>query len=245
MAEWYKHFFNADYLRCYPQLDDIAATQVSEIMACLALPTGARILDLAGGYGRIAIPLAQRGYRLTVHDLSTEFLRIGRERAAAAGVAIDWRHGDMREVQATSDQDAIISIFSSFGYFERDEDNEKALHAASGALRPGGLFLLDAINREMVVQGDPYSAWTEGQDALTLDRTDFDLAKGRARTQRLFYDLRTGERKDYSFDVRLYTAPEYTNMLHRAGFAEVRFYGSLDRNPLTRESRRLVVLARK
>jgi SAM-dependent methyltransferase len=245
MNAWYTRFFNADYLRCYPQLDEVAGAQAREVEICLGLPAGARILDLAGGYGRFAVPLARRGHRVTVHDLSAEFLCVGRERAAAAGVEVAWRHGDMRDVPATGDFDAVISMFSSFGYFDDDEDDERVLQAAGGALRPGGLLLMDVINRELVVRSDPFSHWTEGQDALTLDRTHFDLATGRARTERLFYDLRTGERKDYSFTVRLYTAPEYRSMLRRAGFAEVAFYGGLDRSPLTREAKRLIVLARK
>jgi SAM-dependent methyltransferase len=245
MSAWYTRIFNPDYLRCYPQLDENADAQAGEVAACLELPAGARILDLAGGYGRIAIPLAQRGYRVTVQDLSAEFLRIGRERAEAAGVEVEWRHGDMRDVPASADFDAVISVFSSFGYFEKDEDNERVLHAAGGALKPGGRLLVDVINRELVARGDPFTHWTEAPDALALDRTTFDLTTGRADTQRTFYDLRSGERKDYSFNLRLYTPPEYRRILGQAGFAEVSFYGGLDRSPLTRESRRLVVLARK
>ena len=60
MNAWYTRLFNADYLRSYAHLDEIAVAQTEEVLACLGLPTGARILDLAGGYGRIAVPLAQR-----------------------------------------------------------------------------------------------------------------------------------------------------------------------------------------
>jgi SAM-dependent methyltransferase len=245
MTAWYARIFNSDYLRCYPQLDENADAQAGEVAACLDLPAGARILDLAGGYGRIAIPLAQRGYRVTVHDLSEEFLQIGRERAQAAGVEVEWQHGDMRDVNETAEYEAVINLFSSFGYFEADEHNEQVVRMAGAALKPGGRFLLDVINRELVVRSDPFTHWTEAPDALALDRTTFDLTTGRADTQRTFYDLSNGERKDYSFELRLYTPPEYRRMLIQAGFAEVSFYGGLDRSPLTRESRRLVILAQK
>jgi SAM-dependent methyltransferase len=245
MKEWYTRIFNADYLRTYGPLDDIAASQAQEVAECLGLAAGARILDLAGGYGRVAIPLARQGYRLTVQDLSADFLRIGRDRAAQAGTEIEWLQADMRDVPRTAAYDAVINLFSSFGYFEKDEDNEAVLHAVCGALKPGGLFLLDTINREVVARSDPFFHWVEGIDAITLDQTNFDLVAGRCRTQRIFHDLRTGERKDYSFDLRLFTAVELGHMLRRAGFVESTFYGGLNRTPLTSDARRLVVLARK
>jgi SAM-dependent methyltransferase len=245
MSEWWTRMFNADYLRSSGLLEERAERESEEVAACLALEPGARILDLAGGYGRIAVPLARRGYRLTVLDLSAEFLRRGQERAAAAGVAIEWLHADLRDVPPSGDFDAVISLFSSFGYFQQDEENERVLHAVGKALRPGGQFLLDMIHREPVVRSEPFYHWVEAPDAITLDETHFDLATGRSNTQRIFRDLRTGERKDYSFSVRLFTPAEYRQMLARAGFTEVLFHGGLDRSPLTRDSRRLLVLAQK
>jgi ubiquinone/menaquinone biosynthesis C-methylase UbiE len=245
MSEWYIRLFNPDYLRSTTQIEALAEEQARQAAALLNLERGASVLDLAGGYGRVAVPLAKRGLCVTVLDLSDDMLKIGRERAAAAEVELTWIRADMREVPPAPQHDAVISMFSSFGYFARDDENEKALHAACRALRPGGLFLLDAINRELVVRGSPASLWAEAPDAVTLDQSTFDLATGRAHTQRVFHDLRSGERREYSFDVRIYTAPEYRNMLERAGCSEVLFFGGLERSALTPESRRIVVLARK
>jgi SAM-dependent methyltransferase len=226
-------------------MDAVAPGQADEVVACLGLPAGAIVLDLAGGYGRIAIPLALKGYRMTVLDLSEEFLRVGRERAAAAGVSLEWMHADMRDPPQTAGFDAVLSLFSSFGYFETDEENERVLRAAAGALKPGGWFLLDSINREPLVRGEPFFHWIEAPDVISLDRSTFDLVSGRVYTERTFYDLRTRERKDYSFNVRLFTPAEYQNLLRRAGFSACTFFGGLDRSPLTAQSRRIVVLAQK
>jgi SAM-dependent methyltransferase len=246
VSDWYTRIFNADYLRSYSWQEEGTPAQVEELAALLDLPRGARILDLAGGFGRIAVPLAQRGYALTVLDLSQDFLEVGRRRAAEAGVDVRWLHADMRSVPPSGDFDAVINVFSSFGYFDADEEDERVLRGAFGALKPGGVLLLEMINRELVVRsGDPFWHWTEGPDSLTLDQSTFDVVAGRSHTRRTFHDLRSGERKDYSFSVRLYTPPEVARMLARAGFVEVAFQGDLRGAPLTREARRMVVLARK
>jgi 2-polyprenyl-3-methyl-5-hydroxy-6-metoxy-1,4-benzoquinol methylase len=244
-SPWYARIFNADYLRSYSHLEETTPQQANEIATCLGLPAGAALLDLAGGYGRIAIPLAQKGYRMTVLDLSEEFLRIGRDRAQAAGVSVEWLHADMRDIPQTAGFDAVLSLFSSFGYFEKDDENERVLQAIPGALKPGGLFLLDSINPELVLRSDPFYHWVEGTDAITLDRSTFDLISGRVYTQRIFHDLRTRERKDYSFNLRLFTPAEYRNLLRRAGFTSSTFFGGLDRSPLTLQSRRVIVVAQK
>lgn len=245
MSEWYIRLFNPDYLRSTLQIEALAEEQAEQVATCLGLAPGAAVLDLAGGYGRVGVPLAKRGYRVTVLDLSPDMLAVGRERASSAGVELTWLHADMREVPPAPQHDAVISLFSSFGYFEGDDENERVLHAACKSLRPGGMFLLDAMNREVAIRNAPFSLWAEAPDAVTLDEGQFDLAAGRGVTRRIFHDLRTGERKEYDFSVRMYTPPEYRNMLERAGCGEVTFYGGLDRTPLTRESRRIVVVAKK
>ena len=90
-------------------------------MSFLALPPEGRILDLACGYGRIAVPLARRGFQVTGLDLSKPLLAIARERAAQAGVTVEWRRADMRDIPSewSGQFDAVISIWNSFGYFRR------------------------------------------------------------------------------------------------------------------------------
>ncbi|WP_407529322.1 class I SAM-dependent methyltransferase [Methylobacterium oryzisoli] len=245
MDPWFARIFNADYLRSYGHMDDVAEAQADAVAACLDLPEAAAVLDLAGGYGRIAIPLARRGYRLTVLDLSQVFLQAGRERAEALGVGIRWHHGDMREVLQEDAFDAVVNLFTSFGYFESDGDNEDVLRAAYESLRPGGRLLVEVVNRERIVQTEPSLLWREFEDAVVLDSSRLDLISGRLHTTRIFHDLRTCERRDYSYDLRLFTPPEYSHMLTRIGFVGIEFFGGLDRCPLTRTAHRLVVTARK
>lgn len=96
-------------------------------MEKLELAPGARILDLACGQGRHAIPLAQHGYRVTGLDLSEPSLTFAREAAAEAGAKIDFVQADMREIPFADEFDAVVNIFTAFGYLESEQEDQLVL----------------------------------------------------------------------------------------------------------------------
>jgi ubiquinone/menaquinone biosynthesis C-methylase UbiE len=89
MAEWWKEAFDDTYLHIYARLDRSADESARHIVDRLALPPGVEILDLCGGYGRVAIPLARRGTR--------------------AAIRMRWRH----QVRRSGPQDRRQSAFQS------------------------------------------------------------------------------------------------------------------------------------
>jgi ubiquinone/menaquinone biosynthesis C-methylase UbiE len=118
---WYVSFFGEEYFAIYGSLlsDERTAREVDGIVKLLALPQGSRILDLACGHGRHAISLAERGYVVTGQDLSEVFLNRARTDAQTRGAAqVNWVHSDMRHIPFVDEFDAIINIFTAFGYLE-------------------------------------------------------------------------------------------------------------------------------
>jgi ubiquinone/menaquinone biosynthesis C-methylase UbiE len=142
-------------------MDRSADESASYIVDRLALPPGVEILDLCGGYGRVAIPLARRGYRMTVLDRSEHFLAQGKRRAKEAGIEIKWVHGDMREIPLGPHFDAIINIFTSFGYFDDEMENEQVLQGVAQTLKRGGLLLIDVIHRDALLWLGMARRWEE------------------------------------------------------------------------------------
>ena len=116
--------------------------QVEFAIQALRLAPGARVLDIACGVGRHSIELARRGYQVTGLDLSPRLLQIAAQRAERAGVQINWVQADMRAIPFTQEFDAAFNIFSSWGYLESEQEDEKVLAAVASALKPGGAFLL-------------------------------------------------------------------------------------------------------
>lgn len=238
--------FGEDYLHFYAPLltEEHNDREVDRILQLLDLPPGARVLDLPCGHGRIANRLAARGLRVTGVDNDEFFLARAREDAATRGVDVDYRAGDMRDPPVEPGFDAALNWFSSFGYFEDDDENRRCLQALHDALKPGGRLLMEMHDRDALVAriaaaGEPVFVVETGDDLL-IDRAGFDPVSGRSRTERL--TVRDGKLRRTSFSVRMPTFPELRAWLRSAGFEDAI---ALDERgePFASGARRLVVVA--
>jgi SAM-dependent methyltransferase len=219
-----------------------ADAEVEFMVEKLALAPSSQVLDLACGHGRHAIRLARRGHRVTGIDISTSFLERGRADAAAAGAEVDFVHRDMRALDAVLRYDAAICCFTAFGYFS-DDENADVLRRVGRALKPGGRFLLDILNRDGLARRFNPTTATERDGNLMIDRSRFDPLSGRVITQRTY--LLGDRRVEAPFWVRLYTLQELSPLLRDAGLAVESAFGDWKGAPLTLESPRLVVVARR
>ncbi len=222
---WYAdpRLHGEDYFLLYypPAVLEETARQVEGLVRLLDLLAGARVLDLACGWGRIAVPLAQRGYRVTGLDLSEAFLAVAREAARAAGVDIAFRRADMRQIPFVAEFDGVIMMCSSFGVLESDEEDEKVLHAVARALRPGGRFFLDQASREWVIRHYQGRDWAERKGGiLVLQERELNLLESRNYV-RLTIVEPDGSRRVHSHTFRFYTLTELVGMLARAGLASM------------------------
>lgn len=243
---WYEDFFDHNYLRIYePFLPaEKNAQEAEQILARLNLAPGNRILDLACGYGRHSIPLAKRGYKITGLDLSATLLTHAQQEATNQQVSVAWEQADMRSIPFKQEFDAVINIFTSFGYFEQEADNLLVLKQIYQALKPDGLLLLDTVYQVRLVRSFTPHSIIHYDDGLTvLEERHFDLQTSRNEVKiTLLYP--DGKRGEHSHSMRLYTFSELSNLLTAAGFSVQASYGSLDGSPLTMDSR-LVLLAKK
>jgi len=206
---------------------------------------GAAMLDLACGHGRHAVPLAQRGYRVTGQDLSQVFLRRAEGDARTAGVSVRWLHGDMREIPFEAEFDAVINIFTAFGYFETEAEDLEVLRQVREALKPGGVFLLETMHRDALVRGYQPHGITRHEDGLVvLEERAFDQLSGRNRV-RLTMIHPDGTRREHEHAARVYSATDLARLCVDAGLEVAAHHGGLDGSALTLNSRRLVLACRR
>jgi SAM-dependent methyltransferase len=149
-TSWFESFFGEDYFEIYADAFPAERTtmEVEAVVELLGVEPGARILDLACGHGRHAIPLAQRGFHVTGYDLSEVFLDRAEADAKAAGVEIEWIRGDMRELPFDREFEAVINLYTAFGYFADPDDDLRTLQGIQRALEPGGQLLLETLHRD-------------------------------------------------------------------------------------------------
>jgi len=142
--------------------------------------------------------------------------------------------------------DAVINMFSAFGYLESDDEDQKSLKSVAGVLRPGGAFLLDAMNREAAIRYWQPWRWTEQENgALFAEEMNFDIRTGRQHVKEVLVRA-DGRRTTDSYSYRLYAFTEIARQLREEGFDPATFdvWGDFDSRRYTWDSPRMIVLAR-
>lgn len=233
-----------DYLYFYQESLTPERTQmeVDALVRELSLDEACSILDLACGFGRHANALASLGHAVTGVDLTPGFLEIARRKAQEKNIPTKFLQADMRQIDFNQEFDHVLLLFTSFGYFE-DDDNQLVLENVRQALKPGGLFVFDTHNRDVFLKHlQPFMVTEKGED-LMIDRGSFDTITGRWYNRRIV--IRDGVRKDKPFFVRLYNPSEIEQMINQAGMQVHKMLGGYDSQPLSNESSRMVIIAKK
>lgn len=224
---WWQTFFDDAYVEAWAEQGAFDTTEetAAQLLEFLDLPAGASVLDVPCGFGRFSQPLHNAGLEVTGVDASSDQIR----RARRDHPGPDYLVGDMRE-PPSGPFDAVLNLFTSFGYFASPADDVRCLEAWFEVLRPGGQLVVETMHRDRL-------AWSWTPD----DEADDDAESGTT-------DWATGVRttlveiggQTRQFEVRLYTATELIRVMQDVGFTQVEAYGGLDASPLD-PSRRLVV----
>ncbi len=223
---WYAQIFNEDFFRTVPASSPRQTKREAKfIIDRLGIETGARVLDLCCGFGRHTIELASKGFDMAGLDLSMVMLKKALSDAQAKNQAIKFVHGDMRKLTFKAIFDAIYNVQTSFGYFD-DLSNFKVLQGIFNALKPGGVFLIETINRDFLVNDLPLRLWWKGKECMLLEEIDLEPLSGILKVQRSFvFDDNTRAPWEQKIQIRLYSASEMRALLMRAGFKVVELSG--------------------
>lgn len=243
--EWWQSFFDEDTGRIMftEEAWQRAEQNCDALVALLGLAPGAKILDLACGPGRFAIPLAKRGYQVVGLDISEVYLKQAYAKAKEQGLNIHLVQGNMRHIPFENEFDAVINLFTSFGYFEREEDHLLVLKEVHKSLKPGGRFLLELMNRDWLIRHFQARDWREYKDFILLEERKLDLERNRIESRWIM--LKGQERKEYFLSLRLFALAELLEFFARAGLKALGYYSNLRQEPLSLESNRLVLLGER
>lgn len=245
MAEWWQEFFDEDYLAVYKDRDSERTDgEVAFVRKALRLRKGQRVLDICCGYGRHAVRFAEVGLNVTGLDRNELFLRRARRAAVKAGVTVSWVKEDVRAMNLGPTFDAAVNLFTSIGYFENEDDNFEVVRRGAAALKPGGRFMLDTINRDRIIRNPQWNQWLPMGRGVVLESPAFDWQRGRLNSKRILV-FPNGKRRETRISLRLYTVAEVATMFERAGLTLTRLYGAFDGSDYGPDSPRIVMTGEK
>lgn len=217
---------------------------VARLIDLLGLPVGARVLDVPCGQGRHAHLLAENGFDVTGLDYSAFLLARAKRRGTGPGLR--YVRGDMRRLPArwTGRFDALVNLFTSFGFFLHPHDDARVVAEFARVLRPGGTLVWHGGSRDGVMARFlARDWWKAGDGTIIAHERGFDPLSG-VLTVRSTWSGRAA-RGEREHRIRLYTASRLAEMCAAAGLVVEEAYDGWSERPLTRTASEMLLVARK
>ncbi len=242
--EWFKDWFESnDYLDVYNHRDDKEAQTLIELIIKTINPSKEKIfLDAACGFGRHALVLSSLGYKVIGFDLSRNLLSMAKRNSLAKNLTLDLLAGDFRSITFKKKIDIVLNLFTSFGYFETDDDNFHFVKGAYHFIKEGGYYVFDYINLSYLKKNIVKE--TERIIEGKIIREFRNIENDRVNKKILIQERNTIA--EYSESVKLYSPEFLINSFNYTGFELIKQYGDyLGNNFEEQESPRLILFFQK
>src|SRR3989344_4483461 len=205
------------------------------------------ILDIPCGYGRYAIALAKKGFQVTGIDINEAHLKKAKEDSQKQ--KINFLKEDMINIgnENYNKFDFGINMFYSFGFFKKEEDNQKSMQEFYNALKNGGKLLLHTDVSPEMFEGGNYRfkeerTLTNGKRLIIDEKYN---SKNRRMAGSWTIVSKSGKESLPPYSVRIYTKEEFEIMARKGGFKKGKFYGSFEGDNFDKNSSELIMVAEK
>jgi len=236
--DWFVDWFDTSwYHQLYRKRDHQEAQRfIDNLLGYLGAEQENWFLDLACGKGRHSIYLAEKGYNVVGLDLSPESIQAAQEMETEH---LQFMVHDMRKKYPTQKFDFILNLFTSFGYFETDQEHlDVLLNMKDGLKEANSLLVLDFFNAQKVMKGLRKKEVIE--DGETIFEISRKVESGFVKKKILVVE---GNNKyEFSERVRLYTLDDFTTLFAQAGLSIMDVFGDYKLNPYNEDSTRLILI---
>lgn len=228
--EWFESWFDTPYYHLlYSNRDYTEAENfITKLTQELQLPQSSKIIDLACGKGRHSVFLNKLGFDVLGLDLSRQSIEFDKQ------FENETLHFDVHDMRNTIDSepvDAVFNLFTSFGYFDNEEDDKNVFRSVYETLKPGGFFVLDYLNEEYVRK------ILVPESTVHREGIDFNISK-KIEGRHIIKDIRfLAEEKPYHFfeKVKLHTLETIEKYAKDCGFERVKIWGDYQLNDFKKE----------
>jgi len=222
-----------------------AVDEIDKVSKLLAIGPKDLILDLCCGIGRHSLELARRGYQVTGVDRTRGYLDKARKQAKKESLDIEFVQGDMRFFSRPSAFDIVISMFTSFSYFEDPQEDKRVIKNVFESLKIGGSFIIQMHGKETMAKMFKEKDWNENKDDGVIVLEERKVSQNWSWMENRWIMLKGNERIENKISHRLYAGLEIAALLRDCGFNRVNVYGDLEGNPYDHTARQLVAVGYK
>ncbi|PJB00024.1 MAG: class I SAM-dependent methyltransferase [Ignavibacteriales bacterium CG_4_9_14_3_um_filter_30_11] len=244
MAEWFESWFESEeYLNVYKHRDEKEARLLVEsILSITKIREKSKILDLACGAGRHSIEFAKKGFELTAVDLSKNLLDAAKKNAEAINIKVNFIRADLRKFKSNEKFDLVLNLFTSFGYFNNDEDNFKVFKTAYHHLMDNGFFIFDYLNKNHLERNLISETVNSFENVEIIQKRK--IIDGRVIKEIVI--KKNGNEKIFNESVKIYSKEELLENLEKLGFKILNIFGSFDKTEFDKNlSDRIIIIAQK
>lgn len=240
--EWFGKWFDSPYYHILYKHRDHEEAQafIDRLCKYLHFSTNHKILDLACGKGRHSIYLNQKGYDVVGLDLSLQNIEFAKQ---FENERLHFFVHDMREKFGVQEFDFILNMFTSFGYFDTDKENEQVICAAAKALKKDGRFLIDFLNPYTVIHNLVPS------EKKIIEGIAFKISRELSDDGYIIKDIQfedQGHSYHYQEKVKAIRRMEFLRYFDKAELELLHIFGDYDLNPYEAEtSERMIFLLKK
>ncbi len=241
MKEWFEEWFDTKYYHILYKNRNFedASRLVDSLENKLNFNKDQLFCDLCCGKGRHSMYLNQKGYSVIGLDLSENNIK---EASKNKNNRLQFFVHDMREIFETAKFDIILNLFTSFGYFSDDSQNQKAVNAISQSLKPGGLVCIDYLNI-------PKNESKLNQSYIeSIDGIDFRIEK-KSQDGFIIKNIRFEDQNqafEFQERVKIISHENFETYFKKAGLKLEYVFGDYDLNPYEASSSdRLILIGKK
>jgi SAM-dependent methyltransferase len=218
--------------------------EVDAIKSLCKIAPDETVLDLCCGVGRHSLELARRGHKVVGVDRTRLYLDKANRSAVEEKLPIEFVLDDMRTFYRKRSFDIVLSMFTSFSYFEDHEEQMLVLRNIYSSLRPGGRLLLESMGKEILARIFLRQSWSEWPHGFMLEERETTDNWSKMKNTWTFIE-RDGTVHKWNVTHWIYSGAEIKDMLESVGFTDVKVYGALDGRAYDNEAERMVVVATK
>ncbi|HET8858857.1 class I SAM-dependent methyltransferase [Marivirga sp.] len=239
--EWVNEWFGSPYYHTlYKNRDEKEAKFfLSNLLNYLKIPQEAKLLDVACGSGRHSIFLNKKGYEVEGIDLSKRNIELAK---VHENKKLHFHVHDMRYPLKENYFNYAFNLFTSFGFFNSEKENQKCISSISDSLKSGGIFTLDFLNPYRVIHN------LVKEEIKTIDGIEFHLTRhfdGENIIKTIQFNV---EGKDYKFEERIEAIRRlsFLDYFRNANFMLLQTFGDYELNEYGPEtSERMIFIAKK